>query len=61
MLALSIISNYGYYNNAAEQMMKWHSFYSPTIIGTITGMIEAAVISFIFMYILGYSYNKFLK
>ncbi len=59
MLLLGIGWNIGIYQNTAMQMAKWHMFFSPTIGGIIGGMIEAAVISFIFLYAFGRAYNKF--
>jgi hypothetical protein len=61
MLLLGILANLGIYSGGAEQMMKWHMFFSLSVGGIITGMIEAAVISFVFMYLFGWAYNKFVK
>lgn len=61
MLALGILGNLGIYMGAVEQMQKWHLFFSLDILGIITGILEAAVISFIFGYLFGFIYNKFLK
>jgi hypothetical protein len=60
MLVLSILAALGVYVSAAEQMAKWHMFYSVTVVGTITGMIEGAVHGFIFLYALAWIYNKFV-
>lgn len=60
MLLLSMAASLGIYVNAAEQMMEWHLFYSLSIVGTITGMIEAAVHGFVFLYVLAWLYNKFI-
>lgn len=60
MLLLSILAALGFYVGAAEQMQRWHMFYSVSIIGTITGMIEAAIISFLALYALAWVYNKFV-
>jgi len=43
-----------------EMMTQWHMFFSLTIFGILTGMIEAAVISFLFFYIFAWIYNKFV-
>ncbi|MBR9690684.1 hypothetical protein GOV08_03285 [Candidatus Woesearchaeota archaeon] len=59
MLLLGILGNLGIYTSAAEQMMKWHTFFSLSIGGIIAGMIEAAIISFVFLYLFGWIYNKF--
>jgi hypothetical protein len=58
MLLLGIGGNLGFYAGAAEQMIKWHMFFSLGIVGIITGIIEAAIISFIGGYVFGWLYNK---
>jgi len=60
MLLLGIGWNIGVYANAAEQMAKWHLFFSQSMGGIIGGMIEAAIISFVFVYAFGWIYNKFV-
>lgn len=59
MLLLSLTYSVGLYGSAVEMMQAWHMFYSPTLVGTITGMIEAAVVGFIFLYVLAVLYNYF--
>jgi hypothetical protein len=59
MLLLSILASLGIYATAAQQMANWHMFYSVTVLGTITGMIEAAIHGFIALYLLAWLYNKF--
>lgn len=59
MLLLGIGGNVGFYRGAAQQMMQWHMFFSLSPLGVITGMIEAAVIGFVFAYALAWVYNKF--
>ena len=61
MLILGILGNIGIYTGAVEMMQKWHMFFSLGIFGIITGMIEAAIISFVFAYAFGWIYNKFAK
>jgi hypothetical protein len=58
MLVLSVVGKYGIYSGAVEMMTRWHMFYSLTPIGIITGMVEAAVISFIFFYLFAWIYSK---
>ncbi len=60
MLLLGIAGNIGIYVGAAEQMASWHMFFSLSVAGIITGIIEAAVISFIFAYAFAWVYNKFV-
>ena len=59
MLLLGIFGNIGVYLGAVEMMSQWHMFFSLTPFGILTGMIEAAAISFAFLYIFGWLYNKF--
>jgi hypothetical protein len=58
MLILGILGNLGIYSGAVQMMEQWHMFFSLTPVGIIAGMIEAAVISFVFAYLLGVFYNK---
>ena len=60
MLILGILGNIGVYKGAVEMMSQWHMFFSLTPMGIFTGTIEAAIISFIFFYIFGWIYNKFI-
>lgn len=60
MLLLGILGNLGIYTGAFEMMQQWHMFFSLTPIRIIAGMLEAAIISFGFAYLLGFFYNKFL-
>lgn len=59
MLLLSVLGKLGVYTDAVEAMQKWHMFYSLTIVGVIAGMIEAAVIGFVWLYATAWVYNKF--
>ena len=58
MLILGILGNLGIYQGAVEMMSQWHMFFSLTPSGIFTGIIEAAIISFAFLYIFGFIYNK---
>jgi len=60
MLILGILGNLGVYQGAVEMMSQWHMFFSLTPFAILTGIIEAAVISFVFFYIFGWVYNKFI-
>lgn len=60
MLLLGILGNLEVYTGAIEMMQQWHLFFSLSIVGIITGMIEAAVISFISLFLFGWVYNKFV-
>lgn len=57
MLLLGISGNAGIYLGAVEQMEKWHMFFSLSPAGIIAGMVEAAVVSFVFCYAFGLVYN----
>jgi hypothetical protein len=59
MLILGILGNLGIYQGAVEMMSQWHMFFSLSPFGILTGIIEAALISFAFLYIFGWLYNKF--
>jgi hypothetical protein len=59
MLILGILGYLGLYQGAVEMMSQWHMFFSLTPIGFLTGIIEAAIISFAFFYIFGWIYNTF--
>ena len=58
MLLLGIGANVGIYESAAQQMAKWHLFFSPSFGGIIAGMIEAAIISYASLYLLAWVYNR---
>ena len=58
MLTLGLFGKIGIYTGAVEMMSQWHMFFSLTPLGILAGMVEAAVISFIFIYIFGWIYNK---
>ena len=57
MLLLGIGANIGVYEGAALMMQQWHMFYAPTFVGTITGMIEAAVITYISILVIVWIYG----
>jgi hypothetical protein len=61
MLLLGIGANIGVYEGAAEMMRQWHMFFSFSFVGIITGMIEAAIITYVFLYAFAWVYNKMLK
>jgi len=58
MLLLGILGNIGVYTGAVEMMEQWHAFFSLSIGGIIAGMVEAAVVTFVFVYLFGFIYNK---
>ena len=58
MLILGILGNIGIYKGAVEMASQWHMFFSLTPVGILTGIIEGAIVSFVFFYIFGWIYNK---
>ncbi len=58
MLLLGILGNFGVYTGAVEMMRQWHVFFSLSIGGIIAGMFEAAIITFVFVYLFVFIYNK---
>ncbi len=59
MLLFGILGNLGLYTEAVELMQQWHVFFSLSIGGIIAGMVEGAVVTFVFVYLVGFIYNKF--
>jgi hypothetical protein len=58
MLIMGIFGNMGLYGNATRMMQQWHMFYNLSAVGIVGGMIEAAIISFVFAYVLAVVYNQ---
>ena len=58
MLLLGILGNFGIYGGAVEMMAQWHMFFSLSPLGIVSGMIEAAVISFVLLFALAVVHNK---
>lgn len=58
MLLLGILGRFGMYQGAGMMMEEWHMFSSASFGGIIIGMIEAAIISYVFLYLFGWLYNK---
>ena len=59
MLLLGVLGNLGVYTGAVEMMQTAHMFFDLSVVGIVTGIIEAAVISFVFAFLFGWTYNKF--
>lgn len=57
MLLLSIANALGIYEGAVNMMQQWHMFYTPTFVGTIAGMIEAAVITYVSILVIIWIYG----
>ncbi|MDS0296824.1 hypothetical protein [Halogeometricum luteum] len=61
MLLLGVFGAIGVYEGAVEAMEQWHLFFEPTVVGTVAGMVEAAVISFALEYALAWLYNTLAR
>ena len=59
MLLVGVLGLFGVYQGGVEMMRQWHLFFEPTILGTIAGMIEAALVTFVCIYVLAFLYNAF--
>lgn len=57
MLLLGLLANLGVYEGAAAAMMEWHMFFSLSAVGIVGGMLEAAIITFVFLYVFSWMYN----
>ena len=58
MLLLSATEALGIYEGAVDMMQQWHMFYEPTTIGgTISGMIEAAIITYVSIWVIVWIYD----
>jgi len=60
MLVLWVLAKTGIYVSAAEMMAQWHVFFNLTFTGLIAGMIEAAIITYIVLYVFAWIYNGLL-
>ena len=61
MLLLGIGATIGIYEGAAKMMQEWHLFFSFSVVGIVGGMIEAAIITYIFLYAFAWVYNRMVK
>jgi len=61
MLLLGILGNLGLYTGAVTMMSEVHMFFSPSVGGIISGMIEASIMSFAMFYAFAVVYNMFVK
>ena len=61
MLLLGVFGAIGVYEGAVAMMGQWHLFFEPTVVGTVAGMVEAAVISFVLVYAFAWLYNVFAR
>lgn len=59
MLIMGILAMAGVYMEAFQIMKAFHIGFDATIVGTLIGIIEAAVVSYIGGYLFGSVYNKF--
>jgi hypothetical protein len=61
MLLLGVFGAIGVYGSAVVAMEQWHLFFEPTVVGTVAGMAEAAVVSFVLVYAFARLYNVFAR
>lgn len=61
MLLLGVFGAVGVYEGAVTMMEQWHLFFEPTVVGTVAGMVEAAVITFVLVYPVAWLYNVFAR
>lgn len=57
MLLLGVLGVLGLYEGGVRAMEQWHVFFSITVGGVIAGMLEAAVVTFVFCYLFVAVYN----
>lgn len=61
MVLLGVFGAVGVYEGGVEAMEQWHLFFEPTIVGTVAGLIEAVVISFVLVYAFASLYNTLAR
>lgn len=61
MFLFGVFGAVGIYEGAVEMMQQWHMFFEPTVVGTIAGMVEAAVITFVIAYAFVWVYNELAR
>ncbi len=59
MLLLGILGSIGMYSGFVEMMLQAHMFFSLSFLGIVSGMVEAAIISFVLLYAFALLYNFF--
>ena len=59
MLLLGVLGAIGVHEGAVRMMQRWHLFFDPTVVGTVAGMVEGAVVTFVLVYAFGWLYNAF--
>lgn len=60
MLLLGLFGMIGVYQGGVEMMEQWHLFFTPTPAGTIAGILEAVIITGVFIYLFAELYNHLL-
>ncbi|MEQ9569365.1 MAG: hypothetical protein RLN75_04180 [Longimicrobiales bacterium] len=61
MLVLGLFGRIGVYTGAVGMRERWHLFFRPTLLGTIAGMVEAAVVTFPVAWLVAWLYNVFTR
>lgn len=60
MLLLGIFGNLGVYAGAVDMMEQWHLFFDLSAVGILAGMVEAAIVTFVFCWAFVALYNRLL-
>lgn len=61
MLLLGLFGAVGVYEGGVEMMEQWHLFFTPTLVGTLAGILEAVIITGVFTYVFAELYNRFTR
>lgn len=61
MLLLGIFGAIGVYEGAVDMMEQWHLFFSPSVAGTIGGMVEGAIIGYVAVWAVAWLYNLWVR
>lgn len=57
MVALGVFGALGVFESAVVAMQQWHLFFAPTLVGTLGGVVEAVVVTFVLVYAFARMYN----
>ncbi|MDG5777145.1 hypothetical protein VB773_12455 [Haloarculaceae archaeon H-GB2-1] len=61
MLLLGVFDATGVHEGVVAMMEQWHLFFEPTVVGTVAGIAEAAVVSFVLVYHFAWLSNIFAR
>lgn len=60
MAVIGTLSRFGIYTEAAQMMSSWHIFFDTTLLGIFAGMVEAAVSTFVLIYLFAVIHNQII-